>query len=308
MIADTVLMIRPVNFGFNVQSAETNSFQKKVEMFSALQIQDIARLEFDHFVELLQSKNIEVMVFDDLKDPYTPDSIFPNNWISTCPHSKRVYTYPMCNEIRANERRRDVIQSISEKSNYTLDESLIDFEAKSLYLEGTGSLVLDHENKIAYAAISPRTTQKVLEEWSLKTDYDVVAFKAYGPEGELIYHTNVMMCIADKYVVICLDSIKDESERNKVRQCLIEQSRKDIIEISLEQTHQHFTGNMLQLCNKNGEKFLVMSKSAERSLSPEQLDEIQKKHGNEIIAPSIHMIETIGGGSARCMIAEVFRN
>ncbi len=306
MIANCVLMVRPTNFGFNPQAAETNSFQNRVEMFSDVQIQEMASLEFDRYVEMLRAENIEVIVFQDTQEPFTPDSIFPNNWISTCPYSKKVYTYPMRNENRAAERREDVINAILEKSGYKLDQGLLQFEQKELYLEGTGSLVLDNINRIAYAAISPRTNQEVLEAWAKKTEYDLVPFKAYGKEGELIYHTNVMMCVADEYVVICLDSIYDVEERESVIEALEDKSHKQIIEISTDQTNESFAGNMLQLQSKDGQKCLIMSSSAERSLTEEQRSLITNQFNNKIIAPPINMIETIGGGSARCMIAEVF--
>jgi len=306
MIAKCVLMVRPINFGFNDQAAETNSFQQRVEMFSDVQIQEIAALEFDRYVEMLREANIEVMVFQDTAEPFTPDSIFPNNWISTCPYSKKVYTYPMRNENRAAERRADVIKAVQAKSSYSLNQDLLSFEENELFLEGTGSLVLDNVNRVAYAAISPRTTTEVLEAWAMKTGYDLVAFKAYGKEGELIYHTNVMMCVADEYVVICLDSIHDVEDRERIIEALEGKSKKQIIEISSAQTNESFAGNMLQLQSKDGCKCLIMSSCAERSLTAEQRHLITDKFSNKIIAPPINMIETIGGGSARCMIAEVF--
>lgn len=305
MIANTVLMVRPVRFGYNEETAATNSFQNRITQLSNKQIQEIARLEFDAFVEELRKWGIIVLDYDDERYPYTPDSIFPNNWFSTCPHTKTIYTYPMCNANRADERREDIIKDLSGRSEYKVNNTLVKFEQERKYLEGTGSLVLDHQNKIAYAAISPRTHVKVLEKWSKLTGFEVVYFTAYGPQNDQIYHTNVMMCVADEYVVICLDTIANKAERKEVINS-IEESGKTIINITTAQMSDAFAGNMLQLATKRGQKYLVMSSRAEQSLTEKQLKTITKTFDNKIIGVPINIIESVGGGSARCMMAEVF--
>lgn len=306
-IADTVLMVRPISFGYNEQTGETNAFQNKLEAFDSVQVQQIAELEFDNFVDTLRGHGIEVLVYQDQKEPPTPDSIFPNNWFSTCPHTKSVFTYPMKNDNRSAERRQDIIQDLANISGYKVNESFIEWESKNLALEGTGSLLLDHQNKVAYVALSPRTEAEVFNEWCDLTGFKPVSFNSFGPAGEHIYHTNVMMTLADEYVIVALSTIRNENERNHVISNLEGISSKFVIDISAEQMN-HFAGNMLQLQNKEGVKFLVMSKTAERYLTDSQKETITKKFGNQILAVPINMIETIGGGSARCMMGEVFKN
>ncbi len=303
MIANTVVMIRPNHFGFNEQTAASNAFQRKLDGTTA-QLRANAIEEFEAYVSMLRNAGIDVIVFDDKADPVTPDAVFPNNWFSTCPHTHRIFTYPMKNDNRRMERRHDVIASLADATGYVLDESLLANEAKDLALEGTGSLVLDHIHRKAYGAISPRTDLNLLREWADKTGFEPIAFHAYGPAGELIYHTNVLMTMADSYVVICLEAVKDDNERRMLID-LFNQTNKDVIEISEVQMNA-FAGNMLQLQNQHGQKYLIMSSSAQESLTAEQIHKIEIKHENKILAPDITTIETIGGGSARCMIAEVF--
>jgi len=305
LITNTILMVEPAQFGFNEQAAETNAFQKRIDNLDEQEIQQKAKEEFNNFVELLKKEGIDVMVIKDTLDHFTPDAIFPNNWFSTCPHSKKIYTYPMKVELRSNERRSDVLSKIAERNQYSIDQELVEFEEKELALEGTGSLVLDHQNKIAYAVLSPRTNKKPIKEWCKKTGFTSVLFHAYGPEGEEIYHTNVVMTMADEYCIIALDTITNPMERLDLIDTIENQSQKQIIEISIEQMNQ-FAGNMIQLQNDKNEKCLVMSASAFESLDQEQLDIIEKNFENKIISASIPTIETIGGGSARCMIAEIF--
>lgn len=300
-------MVEPAQFGFNEQAAETNAFQKRIENLNEQEIQDKAKEEFNNFVDLLRKEGIEVMVIKDNLDHFTPDAIFPNNWFSTCPHTDKIYTYPMKVELRSNERREDVLNQIQQFNNYAVDQELIRFEEKNLALEGTGSLVLDHQNKIAYAVLSPRTDKKPIKEWCKKTGFSSVLFHAYGPSQEEIYHTNVVMTMADEYCVIALDTITNPMERLDLIDAIENQSHKQIIEISIEQMNQ-FAGNMIQLRNDKNEKCLVMSASAFDSLDQDQIDTIEKEFGNKIISASIPTIETIGGGSARCMIAEIFKN
>lgn len=301
-IADTVMMIRPVCFGFNTQTAESNAFQNKVDIFTDRQIQELALLEFNAMVDKLRRLGIQVLTFNDIMEPHTPDSIFPNNWISTS--FGKLITYPMASKIRADERREDIIKSLVEKFELEEDHSLVAFEAEKKFLEGTGSLVLDHKAKRAYAALSPRTNEEVLKAYSEITDLSYTAFKAYGPEREEIYHTNVMMTIADEYAIVGTKTIEESKQEEVINQ--LKEDGKDIIELSNEQVHNHFAGNMMQLQNDQGEKCLIMSSEAFSSLTPEQIDKIENKHLNIIIPIPINLIETIGGGSVRCMVAEVF--
>ncbi len=303
MIPNTVLMIRPVRFGFNELTANSNSFQTRIESLSADAIQTIAQTEFDNFVSILKNHGINVIVFSDTEEPFTPDSIFPNNWISTGTKNLLV-TYPMMQPNRAAERREDIISFLAKNYKYDVHRELEEFESSQQFLEGTGSLVLDHQNKIAYAAISPRTSETVLDEFEKLTGYSSIRFKAYGKAGELIYHTNVVMTIADEYCVLGAELIDDEEKDFVVSN--IKKSGREILFLTKEQTLNSFAGNMLQLQNIEGKKFLVMSLSAYKSLSLPQKDFIEQKHQNKIIAVPLTIIELIGGGSARCMLAEIY--
>ncbi len=304
MIADTVLMIEPICFGFNESAAETNAFQKRVDLDKD-EIQHRALHEFIGYVDLLRSHGIKVIVFKDQKEPETPDSIFPNNWFSTDPFSKMLFTFPMANQNRADERRKDIIDSLIAQGQYHLNNELLEFEKSKKYLEGTGSLVLDHIHKIAYACLSPRTNLEVFLKWCDSAGYNPVSFYSHGSDGTEVYHTNVVMTMADEYVIICLDSILNEVERTRIKESLTRDSKRTLIEITMDQMNK-FAGNMMQLRNESGEKFLIMSNTAKESLTSKQRDIIQNDFNNNILAPNIDLIETIGGGSARCMIAEIF--
>lgn len=297
-MTSNILMIRPVQFAYNAETAVNNSFQVASNDAS---VQEKALQEFDAFVAKLQAHGIDVTVVQDTAEPHTPDSIFPNNWISF--HSNgTICLYPMFAVNRRQERKQHVLDAIDEK--FVVDSN-IDFtgsEANHIFLEGTGSMVLDRDKQIAYACLSPRTDKGLLELFCKQFDYTPVSFIANDANGSPIYHTNVMMCVADKFVVICLASITDESERNMVIQS-IENSGKTIIDISFHQMN-HFAGNMLQVCNKQGEAFLVMSSQAYHSLTAAQIAIIESYQ--PIIHADIATIETNGGGSARCMMAEVF--
>jgi hypothetical protein len=292
-----VLMIRPLHFMFNAQTAVNNSFQIKGDQEK---LAEKAVQEFDKFVMVLRNKGIDVTVVEDSPDPHTPDAIFPNNWISF--HDAGVYClYPMFAPNRRMERKGEVISIIQERFHY---QRLLDFtgyESENLFLEGTGSMVLDREKRLAYACLSPRTSEVVLNDFCNKLNYRPVVFHANNESGHAIYHTNVMMCVADRFVVICLDSITDTSERKYVEEIIL-QSDKEIIPITKSQMH-HFAGNMLQLENDRKEKILVMSSAAWKALLPDQIQKISKY--NSILHSSLHQIETNGGGSARCMIAEI---
>ncbi|MER2999014.1 citrulline utilization hydrolase CtlX [Pontibacter populi] len=302
---DTILMIEPTNFGYNPLAAETNKFQKQAEGLTLEEVQERALQEFRQKVEQLQEVGVEVNVIRDLDNSSTPDSIFPNNWFSTH-QSGQLVTYPMAPANRRQERRQDIIDFLKEKYGYRDHLKLEYFEElpEPKFLEGTGSMILDRKNKIAYAALSPRTELEPLQEFCDKLNYKPVTFKAYGPTAELIYHTNVMMCLGDTYAIVGLEVV-DAKDRDNLRQQL-ESTGKEIIELTADQTHHYFAGNMLQLRNKQNETILVMSEAAYRSLSDDQLAKL-KRHNDHLLHFPIHMIEQCGGGSVRCMIAEIFK-
>lgn len=299
---DTVLMIEPIAFGFNEETAKNNYFQTEQKGFD---IQFRALSEFKMFVEKLRSKGINVITIKDTLDPHTPDSIFPNNWVSFHRDGK-VVLYPMFASNRRVERRDDIIETVKEQG---FDVSEIDDwsfpETQGHFLEGTGSMIFDHDNRLAYGSVSLRLDENLFREFCDKYGFTPVVFHSFqtvGGERLPIYHTNVMMCVADRFVVICLDCIDNELERSKVAET-IKNSGKEIIEISEEQMHQ-FAGNMLQVQNTDGEKFLIMSETAYRSLNRDQVSAIENYC--EIIYSDLNTIEVNGGGSARCMLAEVF--
>jgi len=295
-------MIEPIAFGYNAETAENNYFQLEQK---GEDIQAKALAEFNVFVEKLRAKGIHVISIKDTLEPHTPDSIFPNNWVSFHKDGK-VVLYPMFATNRRVERRADIIESIQNQGFEVAEIDDWSFsENQSLFLEGTGSMIFDHDNKIAYGSVSLRLDEKLFREFCSKYGFTPVVFHSYQTVGEErlpIYHTNVMMCVADKFVVICLDCIDDEAERNNVIET-IKNSGKEIIEIS-EAQMQQFAGNMLQVQNKEGDKFLVMSQTAFQSLNQEQVSNIEKYC--EIIHSDLNTIEVNGGGSARCMLAEVF--
>lgn len=299
---DTVLMIEPVAFGYNAQTAENNYFQVNSEN---AETQEKALAEFKKFVEKLRSKGVNVISVKDTLQPHTPDSIFPNNWVSFGADGK-VFLYPMFAQNRRDERRKEILTEV-ENAGFEIKEidDLSHFENENLFLEGTGSMIFDHENKLAYGSVSLRLDEKIFREFCEKIGYQPIVFHSFqtaGTERLPIYHTNVMMCVAKQFVVICLDCIDDKTERENVVET-IKNSGKEIIEIS-ENQMQQFAGNMLQVQNQNGDNFLVMSETAYKSLTKEQISTIEKY--NEIIYSDLNTIEINGGGSARCMLAEVF--
>jgi len=295
--ASHILMIRPVHFGFNAETAVNNAFQVAGKDAGA---QEKAVAEFDAMVVLLRQNGVDVVVVDDTPEPHTPDSIFPNNWISFH-EDGTVVLYPMFAPNRRQERKPGIINAIAAKFNITQTIDLSQYERESVFLEGTGSMVLDRQNKIAYACLSPRTDYFVLAEYCEKLGYTPVSFDAIDRAGRAIYHTNVMMCVADRYVVICMDAIPAQHEKETVTET-IHKSGKAIIAITPEQMN-HFAGNMLQVQNDQAEPLLVMSSQAFAALSKEQVAELGSY--NKIIHSPLTTIETNGGGSARCMMAEL---
>jgi len=301
---NTILMIRPVNFRMNEQTAVNNYFQEDIDVKNSA-INARAQEEFDAFVSVLRDRGVQVIVIEDTKDPDTPDSIFPNNWISF--HKEgTVGIYPMFAENRRNERRDDVLDSV-EDAGFSI-KNIIDYtaaEAEGFFLEATGSMALDRVNKKAYCALSDRADEGLFIEFCEDFEYSPVIFTAYqSVDGKRmpIYHTNVMMCLADTFAVICLDAIDDKKEKKNVVDHL-KQDGKEIIAITEQQMH-HFAGNMLQVLGSDNKPLLVMSTQAYNSLTPEQIAAIEKNCG--IVHSSLETIETCGGGSARCMMAEVF--
>ena len=290
-------MIRPVSFGYNAETAVNNAFQVQS---NEANVQQKARQEFDDFVTILQNNGVDVTVVEDTALPHTPDSIFPNNWVSFH-HDGTLLLYPMYAVNRRAERKEHVLESISNKFIIKKKIDLSSYEEQNIFLEGTGSMVLDRDNRIAYACISPRTDKEVLADFCRQMNYIPVAFAATDGNGQAIYHTNVLMCVADRYVVICLESIADPEQHKLVSEAIIN-SNKKIIPITLHQVN-HFAGNMLQVENKNAEKLLIMSSQAYEALTTEQLIELNRY--NRIIHSPLTTIETNGGGSARCMMAEV---
>jgi len=301
---NSILMIRPINFRMNEQTAVNNYFQEDLSLRDSL-INLKAQKEFDDYVDKLRKFGVEVIVVSDNQENDTPDSVFPNNWVSFHKDGTMAI-YPMFAENRRLERREDIILEL-EKEGFLI-ENIVDYtsaEDQNIFLEGTGSMILDRQNKIAYCAISPRADEELFIEFCEDFEYTPVIFTAnqtVDNSREAIYHTNVMMCIAETFSVICLSCIDDKKERKNVISHL-KKSGKEIIDITEKQMHQ-FAGNMLQVKGKNNELFLVMSQAAYNSLTKEQIKKIEK-HCN-IISSSLETIETCGGGSARCMMAEVF--
>lgn len=300
------MMIRPIAFNYNVQTAINNHYQKIVDPNNnSDQINSNAQAEFDNLVLKLRSIGINVIVFQDDDKFDTPDSVFPNNWISF--HSNGdLALFPMFAINRRQERREDVIGWV-EKHDYLIN-NIIDYssaEESSIFLEGTGSVVLDRVNRKAYCAVSERSNEDLLIEFCEDFEYTPVIFNAYQTvkdKRNLIYHTNVMMCVADDFVVICLDCIDDKKERKSVISHLLNDG-KEIIEISEDQVDS-FAGNMLQLIDRNNKPVLVMSESAYNALTDLQKTSINKYA--KIVFSPLNTIEAYGGGSARCMMAEVF--
>jgi len=292
-----ILMIRPANFVFNEETAGNNAFQFKN---NDEDVHSKALEEFDRFVSLLLKNDVDVTVVEDTPQPRTPDSLFPNNWVSFH-HDGTLLLYPMYAPSRRAERKEHVLEKIYKQFRVKTKIDLSYYEKNNLFLEGTGSMVLDRDNRIVFACISPRTDRQVLDEFCKKMNYHAVVFTAVDSNGQHIYHTNVMMCVADKYVVICLDSIPDLEEKENLSE-VIQKTGKEIIEINYDQLN-HFAGNMLQIENNRGEKLLVMSTQALQSLSR---DQVQKLNGyNRIMHSPLTTIEKNGGGSARCMMAEI---
>lgn len=303
-ITNHIMMIRPVNFHMNEQTAINNFYQRSWDGGAKETIQSEALKEFDGMVKLLKTEGVKVTVIEDTPGPMTPDSIFPNNWISFHEDGK-IRLYPMFAPNRREERRDDIIDQLKSKFQVKKVVSHTEWEKKRSYLEGTGSLLLDRQSMIAYAALSDRTMEEPLNDFCKEAGYEAVTFHANQTISEVrlpIYHTNVMMCLGEKFAVVCMDSIDDDSEKGLLEAALID-TGKEIIEISEMQVEQ-FAGNMIQVEGRAGDRLIVMSSAAYFSLDSEQIEALSK-HGKLIHSP-VQVIEMLGGGSARCMMAEIF--
>lgn len=302
---NAILMIRPVAFRMNEQTAVNNYYQKVLDNTLPETVNAKAQQEFDTFVEKLKAVGVSVLVVEDTPNPDTPDSIFPNNWISFHENGD-VVLYPMFAENRRLERREDILE-IVENHGFEISE-IMDYssaEMDGFFLEGTGSIVLDRENKIAYCALSPRADEELFIEFCEDYDMQPVIFEAFQTvekERKLIYHTNVLMTIGRTFAVICADAIDDKKERKMVLESL-RSTGKEVILLTEAQIN-NFAGNMLQVLGSNNQEYLVMSQAAYESLTPKQIETLEKH--NPILTANLDTIEACGGGSARCMMAEIF--
>ena len=298
--ATTILMIRPAAFGFNAETAANNFFQQK-QTHGKNGIHSTAVKEFDAMVNLLRENLIDVLVVEDTAMPVKPSAIFPNNWLSTSPDGK-ICVYPMYAPNRRNEKRDDILKLLADKYIVTSVQDWSEYEAERRFLEGTGSMVIDHHNKMIYAAISERTSPAVLEKFASANGFSAVVFVANDKNGNPVYHTNVVMALGEKFCVLCEDAIEEEWELIAVKQ-LLESTDHEIISITKEQMH-HFAGNMLEVKNKKGESILIMSKAAFETLTEDQKERLEAFA--QLLPVAISTIEYAEGGSVRCMIAEIF--
>lgn len=291
-----LLMIEPVRFAFNTQTAESNSFQQAHAINT--QTQELALAEFTEFVTVLRSHGVNVLLIQDTHEPHTPDSIFPNNWLAML-QDGTVAIFPMQAVNRRQERRQDIIDALRTNYNVSNTKDYSPYELQEEFLEGTGSMVLDRQHRICYACVSPRTHPDLVTQFCSDFGYSPILFNAIDRSGNPIYHTNVVMCVGTQFMVVCLECIPSELERKR----LVNTTRKTIIEISLEQL-EHFAGNMLEVVNDGGETLLVMSQQAYNSLRATQVAQLSLFA--KIVTSPLYTIEANGGGSARCMMAEIF--
>ncbi len=295
-----IFLVKPANFGYNSETAQSNAFQHQVSEASGVIVQDALR-EFETMAKKLSDKGINVLVIEDTPHPIKPDAVFPNNWGSF--HADgRVVIYPMLAKNRRTEKRKAILETIQEKFEIKEIIDLSSYEQKGIFLEGTGSIIFDHQYKIAYACLAPRTDQSLFIETCKTLGYHPIYFYAKDESGKEIYHTNVMMNIGNGYAVICLESITNESEKNQVIHSL-QNSGKEIINITFEQMSS-FCGNMIELEIPNKKNILAMSQSAFDGLTVSQRNTLQSYC--ELFPLNVSTIEKIGGGSVRCMISEIF--
>ncbi len=298
--AKKILMVRPAAFSFNTETAANNFFQNKTDLTQE-QLQQKAVQEFDVMVKGLRNEGIEVLVMKDTATPQKPDAIFPNNWFNTTAEGV-LNIFPMFAQNRRGEKRDDILQQLA--NNFTIDQvyDWTEYEAEAKYLEGTGSMIIDHRNKFVYACISPRTHPAVVEKFAAANGYKAITFTAVDNEGREIYHTNVMMCIGEGFALFCPKAISDDTERIAVVQ-LLETTGHENIYITQEQM-KSFAGNILHLTNKKGELFIAMSETAFNALTQEQKERLQQY--GKLLPFNVSTIERVNGGSVRCMMAEIF--
>lgn len=294
-------MIRPAAFGPNEETASTNFFQSTSDNINHEELQQTALNEFNKVVELLRNHDINVLVIDDTPEPAKPSAIFPNNWLSTSPDGI-VSVFPMYSAKRRLEKRDDILKLLADRFVVNDVQDWSQFEAQGKFLEGTGSMVIDHEDKVIYACYSPRTDVSILEKFANANKYRAIIFFAADKNGQAVYHTNVVMTLAEDFAILCEEAIEEEWELIAIRQ-LLDSSGHDVIRIYKDQMHC-FAGNMLQVKNRKGEKFLVMSQTAFDSLYEDQKEELSGR--NKLLTVAIPTIERIEGGSVRCMMAEIF--
>jgi hypothetical protein len=300
IFAATVLMVRPVSFGYNAQTAANNFFQNQPAL-AATEIQKAVQEEFDNAVKQLTNAGIEVAVFDDTTEPPKPDAIFPNNWFCTMP-GKSIQIFPLFAKNRRPERRADIVQQlVALTDSRTIDDWSV-YEANETYLEGTGSMVFDHEHKIAYAAVSERTDNELFKKFCRASGYTAFTFHASDELEQPIYHTNVLLCIGNGFAILCEEAVEDTDEKEALINNLQNTGYK-VISITHKQA-KAFAGNMLQLKDNQNNPVLVMSASANNSLNAETKNEIEKY--TQLLVISVPTIESIGGGGIRCMMAELF--
>ncbi len=300
--ASAVLMIRPVRFQGNPETAESNTFQQTPDPSLAEAQQAAALEEFEVLASALREAGVDVLAFDDTPEPHTPDAIFPNNWVSF--HADgTVVLYPMMAANRRAERRLDILEHLSAEDGFKIERTidLTHHENQGHALEGTGSLILDRVHRVAYACLSPRTHLDPMGEFAQRLDYDIMAFDAVGPDGTPIYHTNVMMALGERYAIICAEAVSSETQRDAVLTRLTRTGH-EVVDISFTQMGS-FAGNMLELENSDGEKLLVASARAASSLTQTQRAALSK-HARIVSVP-ISRIEDAAGGSVRCMLAEI---
>jgi hypothetical protein len=299
-VAEKILMVRPAAFGFNTETAANNFFQNKTDLTQE-QLQQKAVQEFDVMVKGLRNEGIEVLVVEDTATPQKPDAIFPNNWFNTTGEGV-LNIFPMFAQNRRGEKRDDILQQLA--NNFIIDQvyDWTEYEAEAKYLEGTGSVIIDHRNKFVYACISPRTHPAVIEKFAAANRYKAITFTAVDNEGREIYHTNVMMCIGEGFALFCPKAISDDTERIAVAQ-LLETTGHENIFITQDQM-KSFAGNVLHLKNKKGELFIAMSETAFNALTQEQIEKLQQY--GKLLPFNVSTIERVNGGSVRCMMAEIF--
>jgi hypothetical protein len=292
-------MIRPHRFYLNPETAADNAFQRPTEG-DADELSTAARIEFDVAVATLRNSGVCVHVFDDTSDPAKPDAVFPNNWISTH-HDGRVALFPMYSPLRRRERRNDIVDELRKRYRVTevIDYSI--FESEASYLEGTGSLVLDHVNHIAYVSLSNRSTEKVIRRFAEDFGYEPVTFTSIGLDGKPIYHTNVMMCVGTDFALVGLSMIPNETERRRL-QARLDASGKEIVELTADQV-TNFAGNAIEVENEQGERLLVLSARAVPTFNERQRTMLGRRV--RLVPLTLPTIE-LAGGSARCMIAEIY--